>query len=60
MYDSKMNKARESMSNSPNVKKAAATSKVTKYAMGGMVKKGYNKGGYVACGASNPGTQRKK
>ena len=40
MYDSKMNKASESMRNSPTVKKAVATSKVTKYAMGGMVKKG--------------------
>lgn len=33
---------------------------VKKMAYGGMVKKGYAKGGYVACGASNPGTQGKK
>lgn len=29
------------------------------YMKGGMVKKGYNKGGYTKCGASNPPAQKR-
>ena len=32
--------------------------KKNKMSKGGMAKKGYNKGGYAKCGASNPPTQK--
>jgi hypothetical protein len=56
---SKVKKLDDSMS----VEEKDMPKKVVKLYKGGMAKKNkkpsYNKGGYVNCGASNPGTQRK-
>tara|TARA_B110000858_G_scaffold127527_1_gene145092 strand:+ start:132 stop:296 length:165 start_codon:yes stop_codon:yes gene_type:complete len=51
----KMNKGMKALK-----KEAPEVAKKMGYKYGGMAKKpSYNKGGYVNCGASVPGTQRK-
>ena len=50
------------LDNSMSVKEKDMPRKVIKIYKGGMAKKkkpSYNKGGYVNCGASNPGTQKR-